>query len=428
MSPQKFTRTPAGGHHNLSLGTALLAATALLTTGCVSASRSAQQPSVSYRQIDTHVSEEVRESVNVVAIRPGNVPPGLYVEGDYEKSVPTPGQGAKTGAGAGAQLTGEMIAEDGRALLLAPIILPVAMIVGSIGGAAAAKIRQEIQEFRDELTEELTTDSNPPLGGNILAGALQSRLANSHDFETILISHDDPPSPDIDAIVDIRVKDLTIMVENNDAIMITSAVAELRLIDGDRVVYHKALSFSEKNTLSNWVKDENALWADYVYRARRHFTRAISNDFFEEILLRHVLRPTRNEDSQEKAGSSLWSTVVKTQTPTFSWELILLGDDAYGSWTEDIDAADATYELEVYDDGDLVYSANNVSTPYHQVQTDLEGCKTYSWSVRPHYQIDGKTRTGEWMNYTKRSSGLFRSGSAETPDFWKDFPQLEIRC
>jgi hypothetical protein len=426
MSCQKLTINQAREEFRSRLGTALLLTTALLATGCVSTPT--QHPSVTYRDVDTHVTEEVRESIKLVAIRPSEFRPDLYIEGDYQKDVPTPGEGARAGAGAGAQLTGQMIAEDARALILAPIILPVAMIVGSVGGAAAAKIRQEIQEFRDELTAELTTESNPPLGGDILAEALRTQLEKSHDFEATLISHDDPVSPDIDALVDMRVKDLTIVVEGNDAIMITSAVADLRLTDSNRVVYHKTLSFSEKNTLSNWVKDENALWTDYVHRARRHFTRAISSDFFEEIRLRHVLRPIGNEVTRYDSASSPWKAVTKASAPTFSWELILLGDDAYGAWTENIDASAATYELEVYNGGDLVYSAQNIAAPYHQAATELEGCGTYSWSVRPHYQIDGRTRTGEWMNYARRSNGFSRSGTPETPDFWKDFPKLEIRC
>lgn len=410
------------------LSVTLLTAASLFTVCCPSHAATTQHPSVTYRSVDTHVSEELRASITKVAVRPSSKRPTLYVEGDYGKSTPTPGQGAKTGAGAGFAFTGEAIAEDGRALLLAPIILPVAVIVGSIGGAAAAKIQQEIQQFRDELTTKLTAESNPPLGGDILANALRTRLEDSHEFTSILISADEPVPADTDAIVEIRVKELTITVDNGAAIMTTVAVAELRITATDRVVYQKRLSYSDKNSLSNWVKDENALWEDYVFRARRHFTRAISNDFFEQILLRHVLRPTSTDSEQDVSGRALWRNKTKLQTPTLSWELILLGDDAYGPLTEDLDAASATFELEVYGDGQLVYSANNISTPYHEVLTELDTCKKYSWSVRPHYQIEGRTRTGEWMHYPTSSRHLFRTGSAETPDFWRDYPKLEIRC
>jgi hypothetical protein len=412
-------------------GIAIVTAISLLSSGCGSVFYAGQRPSATHRQANTHVSEEIRASIHTVAVRPSSARPALYVEGDYGKTTPTVGEGAKTGAGAGLAITGEMIAEDARAIFLVPIILPVAMIVGTIGGAAAAKVQQEIQEFRDNLTEELSEESNPPLGVDILGEALRARLAKSHDIDSILITTEDTVPEYIDAIVDIRVKDLTIMVDGNDAIMTTSAVAELRLTESDRVVYHKTFAYADKETLSNWVKDENALWTDYVDRARRHFTRAISNDFFEGILLRHVLRPTKDGDDDNRnsnSGKALWRSTVKTAKPMLSWELILLGDDVYGAWTEDIDATGATYELEVFNEGRLVYSANNIPTPYHEVETALEGCTTYSWSVRPHYQIDGRTRTGEWMNYDTRVGRIFRSAKAETPDFWRDFPKLEIRC
>lgn len=409
-------------------GIAMIIVISLATSGCGSIFYAGQRPSATHRPVDTHVSDEIRASINTVAVRPSNTRPALYVEGDYGKTTPTVGEGARTGAGAGLAATGEMIGEDPRALLLMPIILPVALVIGTVGGAAAAKVQQEIQEFRDDLTEELSEESNPPLGVDILGEALRARLANSHDIASILIDAENTVPENVDAIVDIRVKDLTIMVDGKHAIMTTSAVAELRLTESDRVVYHKTFIYADKETLGDWVKDENALWTDYVDRARRHFTRAISNDFFVGVLLRHVLRPTKDGDDNRNSGKALWSSTAKTATPLLSWELILLGDDAYGAWTEEIDATSAMYELEVFNEGRLVYSANNIPTPYHEVETALDGCTTYSWSVRPHYQIDGRTRTGEWMNYDTRVGRIFRSENSETPDHWRDFPKLKIGC
>ena len=123
-----------------AISTAVLAISSLMTAACASLVQTPQQPSVTSRNIDSHVSEELRASIKTVAVRPNSRRPTLYVEGDYEKTVLTPGDGAKVGAGAGLKFTGEMLSEDARSIILVPIILPVAMIVGSIGGAAAAKI------------------------------------------------------------------------------------------------------------------------------------------------------------------------------------------------------------------------------------------------------------------------------------------------
>jgi hypothetical protein len=219
-------------------GIAMISVISLATSGCGSIFYAGQQPSATHRPVDTDVSEEIRASITTVAVRPSNTRPGLYVEGDYGKTTPTVGEGATAGAGAGLAATGEMMGEDPRALLLVPIILPLALIIGTVGGAAAAKVKQEIQEFRDDLTEKLSEESNPPLGVDILGETLRARLAKSHDIASILIDAENAVPENVDAIVDIRVRDLTIMVTGNEAIMTTSAVAELRLTESNRVAYH----------------------------------------------------------------------------------------------------------------------------------------------------------------------------------------------
>jgi len=378
------------------------------------------------------MSEDLRESIRTVAVEASSSPATISVEGDYEKEVRTTGEGAATGAGAGLALTGQMIGEDSRAIILAPIILPAAVIIGSVGGATAAKVQQEIQEFRDELTDDLTEKSTNPVGASMLAASLNSRLEKLNDFEPLASTTQPESAAAADAVLEVGVIDLTIMVNGNDANMSTTAYAKLRRSSDGVIMYYDTYRYSQKDTLSNWVKDENALWVDYVDHARLHISREISNDFFEEIVLRHVLRPAGNDSSTARSRGDFWHKTSKTPTPTLSWELFLLGSDAYGEWTDRIDAGAVTYELEIYDEHELVYAADDIDTPHHEVQEALDVCETYSWSVRPLYHIDGKTRAGEWMNFLKGFGRVFRSkgGSphSATPDFTQDFPQLTIRC
>ncbi len=404
----------------------------LATSACGSIFYAGQQDSVTHRSIDSHMSEELRGSVKTVLVVPSDIPATLSVEGDYKKDVPTPGEGAKSGAGAGFALTGEMIAEDPRGIFLAPIILPAAVIIGTVSGAAAAKIQQEIQEFRDELTDDLKDSPNKPLGSTVLAAALRFRLEKTADFEPLKPPVDSELLVDADAILDVRVTNLTIMVNGNNATMTTMAVASLRRSPDEPVEYHKFYRYSRKENLSDWVKDDKLLWKTYVGQALRHINREISSDFFETILLRHVLRPTANETPSNDSSLRVWNRTVKTPTPILSWELFLLGEDPYGESTDRIDTADVTYELEIYDNGKIVYAADDIKTARYEMQEALE-CKTYSWSVRPHYAIDGKTRSGEWMRFLSGSErrairSAAHSSSSVTPDFWLGFPELTIRC
>ena len=398
----------------------------LSTAACGSIFYAGQQNSVTHRSVDSHMSEDVRGSVRTVLVVPSDIPATLSVEGDYKKDVPTPGEGARSGAGAGAAATGEMIAEDPRGIFLAPIIFPVAVIIGTVGGAAAAKIQQEIQEFRDELTDDLKDSPNKPLGSTVLAAALRSRLEKTPDFEPLKPSADSQVSVDADAILDVRVTNLTILVNGNNATMTTTAVASLRRGRGAPVEYHRFYSYSRKENLSAWVKDDNHLWTTYVGHALRHINRQISSDFFETILLRHVLRPTANETPSNDSSLRVWDRTIKTTTPILSWELFLLGEDAYGEWTDQIDTADVTYELEIFDRGKLVYAENDIQTTRYEVEEALPECRKYSWSVRPHYTFDGKTRSGEWMRFLSGSER--RAIRSETPDFWLGFPEFTIRC
>ena len=410
-----------------------IVAMSLATSACGSIFYAGQQNSVTYRSIDSQMSEELRGSVRTVLVRPSDIPATLSVEGDYKKEVPTPGEGAASGASAGFAVTGQMIAEDPRGLLIAPIILPVAVIIGTIGGAAAAKIQQEIQQFRDELTDDLTENPSKPLGSTMLAAALRFRLEKTQDFEPLKPSADSQFPVDADAILEVRVTGLTIMVNGKNATMTTTAVASLRRSPDETIEYQKFYRYSQKDKLSNWVKDENLLWTTYVGQALRHFNRQISGDFFETILLRHVLRPTANETPSNDSSLRIWNRTVKTTTPILSWELFLLGDDPYGEWTNHIDTADVTYELEIYDSGKLVYAEDDIRTTRYEVQEALQECRTYHWSVRPHYEIDGKTRSGEWMQFLSSSERrTIRSAASSrysaTPDFWLGFPELTIGC
>ncbi len=403
--------------------------TAVITTGCASPFYMGQQPTTQRRATSSHMSEELRASIDTVLVRPSDRKPVVHVDGDYLKETPTVGEGAAAGAGAGFAATGEMIAEDPRGILLAPIVLPFAIVLGSITGAAAAKIQQEIQEFRDELTSEITESSNQPLPAEVLAESLSSRLQRLSEMEARIAAGDDTNNDDVDAFLDVSVTSLTILVEKGDATMITNVSAALRSTEDNSVLFGRGYNFARKNSLRNWAADDYVVWAEYLQSAKRNISREISADMFERILLRHVLRPVASE-SVALVSRGNWNGKTRIQTPTLAWELFLLGGDSYGEWVDRIEEDNISFDLEIYDGATLAYAATGISESHHEVLSPLDQCKDYRWSVRPVYRVDGKSRAGEWMRYNYLNFMNFtkKTFDPETQQFWEGFPRLKTRC
>ena len=380
------------------------------------------------------MSEELRSTIRSVVVKPSETRPTLYVGGDYARPVPTAAGGAAVAAG---EVVEELIDEASTgddeafaAIILAPIILPVGMIAGAIVGGAATMVMAQIQEFRDNLTGELGENDTRPLPTDVLAEDLLSYLETLSDIDATPYSAQAPLPTDADAILAVEVTGLTVIVDGGDAIMTITATADLRRVRDDSVVYYRSYRFVDKDSLRSWTRNDNALWIDYVERTRHYFTRTISDDFFERIVLRHVLRPARSDSFSGGSGGG-WSGTVKTSKPTLAWELFLLGGDAYGSWTEQIEETDIVYDLEIYDGSRLIYSADDIPTPFHEVREPLAGCTTFSWSVRPVYQIDGKSRAGDWMGQSTFLSRINPPGTPTNPDspeLSQGYPQIKTRC
>ena len=117
--------------------------------------------------------------------------------------------------------------------------------------------------------------------------------------------------------------------------------------------------------------------------------------------------------------------------PTLAWELKLLGSDSYGAWASAIDETDISYDVEIYDMHQLVYSASSVGESRHTVVVELEACKKYRWSVRPLYRVGTDIKYGEWMRSNPGASdgnGNIGRKVSEAPAYIQDFASLQIKC
>ena len=278
----------------------LLSIAAVVTASLMVSARASsflgQHPSTMYRDNDSHMSEEDRSSIRTVALQPSEAPPTLVVRGD-NYTEQSDDFGAGEGVMAGVEATGQMIdqAEDPRAIILAPIVLPMFVIVGAVTGATTRAVLQKIHEARKDLTDALLEQDNRPLPNYLLAEELQSHLEAVKDVESTLIPVEVPLALDVDAILEVEVRKVTITIEGGDAIMDTEVIAAIRRSGDTTLLYQRDFSFDQTESLNDWVDDDNALWNDYVDRAQRYFARRISEEFFEKLELRHVLRPVHSE-------------------------------------------------------------------------------------------------------------------------------------
>jgi hypothetical protein len=99
---------------------------------------------------------------------------------------------------------------------------------------------------------------------------------------------------------------------------------------------------------------------------------------------------------------------VESRRPTLQWEAFPQPGER-NSDTHLADVRDVTYDLRVWragpDDypGDLVYARDGLPEPRHNVETDLQPDTRYFWTVRGHFNLEGRVRVTPW-------STLYRPG------------------
>jgi hypothetical protein len=372
----------------------------------------------------THMSEALRSSVRKVVVLPGTGPANEAIRGSYEKET----DGLIGGAAKGSSL-GKGVGTDVGGIPVG-IPFPILTLPGAVIGGISGKSKREIQEFRDALTEELAEAASQPLTNDALASDVFWGLRKIPNLDSKVFALTTPIPEDTDAILYVSFTDLTIDVDGKDAVITTSAHATLRRLSDGAHVFENSVQYQDRDTLSNWTRDENALWRDYANYARHYIGREISAEVFDRVELKHELHPKASDDIA-RVKKNEWQGVSKSLSPTLSWELTLLGDDSYASWADAIDAADVFYDVEIYDMHRLVYSAQQIQASRHTVAGTLEGCKTYRWSVRPSYHIGSDVKFGEWMRFSSDTySAMANVGrkASEAPAYIQDFPSLKIKC
>ena len=377
--------------------------------------------------LPTHMPESIRSTMKKVVVIAGHAPTSQEVTGSYEKDTP----GLVGGMNEGSRI-GTISKEIGGVPVNFPI--PVLGTLGAIFGGLSGAAKQEIQEFRDALTEEIVNAESPPLRSDGLALDAFWDIRKLPNIESQLFAPTVEIPADTDAVLYVSLDGLEIDVQGKEAIITTSAIATLYRLSDSKNVYETEIQYQDRDTLSNWTQNENALWRDYTNFARHYLGHEIAADVFGRVELEHELRP-QETDTTERARKNERQFVSESQTPTLAWELTLEDGDSYGAWTDTIDESDIFYDVEIFDNRRLVYYENQVPDPNHTVAFELEPCQTYKWSVRPSYHVGGDIKFGEWMKFNSDTDidadagkGIIGRKALEAPAYIQDFASLEIEC
>ena len=320
------------------------------------------------------------------------------------------------------------------------IPIPILTIPGAIFGGLSGAAKRRIQDFRDQLTDELAKAERQQLTNEGLALDVYSGVRKLPNFETKLFAPTTAIPDDTDAILYVGFKSLEIDVQEDDAIITTTAIETLRRLSDRTDLYEKVVIYQDRDTLENWTMNETALWHDYANFARHYFGRELSAEAFSRVELRHELRPKKS-DTVSLVKKNEWRGVSKSTSPTLAWELTLLGGDSYGSWADEIDEADIYYDVEIYDVHRPVYEKKQIQAAFHTLEYEIDACKTYRWSVRPTYHVDGAIKYGEWMKIVpdidtdtesetelEFENGIAGRRASVAPAYVQDFASLKIEC
>ena len=404
-------------------GTLLVVLGAVLFPGWVLSNDEVVQSATPAKEPATHMSEELRASVSKIVILASPGASSENVTGSYNKETP----GLLGGMADGSKI-GTIPVEVGPVPVGIPI--PILREIGMIFGAISGGTKAEIQDFRDRMTEDLRDAVDQPLTNDSLANDVFWGLKNVSTLEPKIYALTTPVPEDTEAILYVSLSGLVINVQEDEAIIEIAATARLERRSDNSTIYRKEVTYQDQDSLSNWTDNDTQLWREYRNFARHYLGREISAELFERVALNDELAPKKT-DSLKPVKKDKWRAKTKVRNPTLAWDFKIIDAADTEEWEKQIDPATITWDLEIYDRQRPVYSATRISGMSHAITTQLEACKSYYWTVRPSFLVDGVRRNGEWMRLA--SVGVTGNGNigrkiSEAHAYIQDFATFEVDC
>lgn len=361
------------------------------------------------------MSDEFRSTVRNVVIFAGASPTARDLTGSYEKRT----SGFVDGANEGGQI-GKGVSKDFGGVVLS-LPLPVLTIPGMIFGGAKGATEREIQDFRDALTEKLADAENPDLNHDALAADVFWRIRSVPGLGTRLLNQSPTVPAGTDSVLYVSLYGVEISVDRSEAVITTKANATLRRLSDGHALYDKAFEYQDRDTLSNWTQGNNALWHNYVNFARHSISREIAAELFERALWKYELNPAKSRDLKT-VKKDPWHAITKSTTPMLAWELMQPPATWASGASKPVEEQDIRFDIEIYDQQQLVYSAARIRASQHRIDVELAACRTYRWSVRPSHQNGGSY--GEWMQRAPDEE----ERASDAPAYSRGYAILSVKC
>lgn len=366
-------------------------------------------------EVQDPMSDELRAEFGFVVVRPGNAVPSEYLTGTYNKDSLTIAEGMAKGGGLG------RVGTDIGGIPVSvpiPILGELGMIVGAIAGAQ----QEAMQDFRDRLARDLADAGGKPMSSEALADDVFWLVRSQPSLKTRLLLADQPVPADSEGILFVNVDSIQISVKDDDAIIMTSATATMMRYSDGVHVFEQQFVYEDRDTLKNWTRDDDAAWHSYAAYARHYLAREIVARLYERTDTWTTLSPAKSGDIKP-IKKNLWAGTTKVAMPELNWSAEILD--------ESVQSGSVTYDIEIYDPLQMVYAERGLQSTSYRVPIELEGCKTYRWSVRPVYRAGDELRYGEWMR-ADDGKGTARGGSGKRASvataYLYDFPSFEVKC
>jgi hypothetical protein len=131
-----------------------------------------------------------------------------------------------------------------------------------------------------------------------------------------------------------------------------------------------------------------------------------------------------NKDDLERHSSS-------DLRPAFRWEPWPRGFDILPG-NGPGQPSEVRYELRVLDTGGIAYQRRDLTATTHRLEQPLAPCRSYRWTVRAKFLLEGEVRTTEWTAAYDHSKGSapwrIRSADATPTSSLPFYPILETPC
>jgi hypothetical protein len=377
-----------------------------------------------------------------IAFAVGRFDPQLSVEGDSREG---------SHAGGGALHGAHACMQGGTPAAIALACLPFGLLIGAIAGSSGAATQETTSEAQGKLAEASKALALPPALASRVASYVRSMGIEGPGLlydQGPLSAADDPryPATAGDYVVEIALTEIRATTPASAKVpyrfIVVARGRLVRVADNTIVDTFTKRVGTNLRTVDNWTANGNALmtlelnaimatlaeaYADEWVLLHRGTGKApveeppkqesspfptagVSQAAMEQKLAPdYVLRPV---DPPASASLRLSTSImafhmtaapVASLTPTLTWERLPRTMLEPANLTYDVRILEGAWHPHPMASGGRVFRAfrpvrvfTGLKEPKVEVNQALQPCKTYFWTVRARFDLDGRRRTTEW--------------------------------